>query len=184
MSVTSPPTAETVLYAWMKNLWRFMRELNEPGNLEPLPSYICLAFTNPEMTRRILGESSSGFAVHAIGRCVQALVVNKLAAEINARNVPASNVELACLTAILGTTSDNVALLLRHQGAIELTNIAFLSWDNIDSSDSVPSDDLDVLHRTFAILSQALPAELDNKVGLDHKGDLLNAPDGQCELLF
>jgi hypothetical protein len=170
----------------MKNLWRFMRELNEPGNSEPLPSYICLSFTNPEMTRRILGESSSGLAVHVIGRCVEALVVNKLAADINARNVPASNVELACLSAILGTESDNVVLLLRHQGAIELTNILFLSWANVNSSNSasVPYDVLDVLLQTFSILSQALPAELGSAMQLDQADTLLNVPDGQCELLL
>lgn len=185
-SVTSHLAAETVLYAWMRNLWRFMKESNEPGKSEPLPSYICLAFTNLEMTRRILRKSTSGHAVHVIGRCVQALVVNKLAADINARDVPASNVELGCLSAILGTESDNVVLLLRHQGAIELTNIVFLSWANIDSSDSanVPSDTLNVLHHTFAVLSQALPTELNTAMQLDQTDDLLDVPDGQCELLL
>lgn len=183
MPVTSPLSAETVLYAWMKNLWRFMKEVNGPGNSDPLPSYICSAFTNPEMTRRILGKSASGLAVHVIGRCVEALVVNKLAAGIKARDTPAINVELACLSAILGSTGDNVVVLLRHQGAVELSNMLFLSWANIDSDSAiVPSDVLDVLHQTFTILSQALPAELDITMPVDKTYDLLNAPNGQCEL--
>lgn len=168
----------------MKNLWHFTRESNEPGNSEPLPSYICLAFTNPEMTRRIHGES--GLAIFVIGRCVGALVVNKLVAGINARDIPVSNLELACLSAILGTKSDTVLLLLRHRGAIELTNLAFLAWANIDSSGSasVPPDVLHVVHQTFAILSKALPAELNTTMKLDQTDALISVPEGQCELIF
>lgn len=168
----------------MKNLWHFTRESNEHGNSEPLPSYIRLAFTNPEITRRIHGESS--LAIFVIGRCVGALVVNKLVAGINARDVAVSDLELACLSAILGTKSDDVLLLLRHQGAIELTNIIFLAWANIDSSGSasVPSDVLDVVHQTFVILSKALPAELNTTMQLDQTDALISVPDGKCELIF
>jgi hypothetical protein len=165
-----------MLYVWMNNLWHITRESNKPGNSEPLPPYICL-------TRRIHGES--GLAVHVIGRCVEALVVNKLVVDISARNGVASNVERACLSAILGTKSDDVLLLLRNQGAIELTNIVFLAWANIDSSDSasVPSDVLDVVHQTFTILSQVLPAELNTAMQLDQTDVLINVPGGQCEFI-
>ena len=185
-SVTLPLTAEiygAVLHAWMHNLWHITRESNKLGSAEPLPPYICLAFTNPEMTRRIHGES--GLDVHVIGRCVEALVVNKLVVDISACNGVASNVERACLSAILGTKSDDVLLLLRHQGAIELTNIVFLAWANIDSSDSasVPLDVLDVVHQTFTILSQVLPAELNIAMQLDQTDALINVPGGQCEFI-
>jgi hypothetical protein len=76
----------SVLRVWMKNLWDFTRQYNEPGNSVPLPSYVCIAFTNPEMTRRI--REQRDLAVRVIGRCVEALVVNKLAADIKSRNVP------------------------------------------------------------------------------------------------
>jgi hypothetical protein len=123
---------------WMKNLWHFTRGYNERGNSVPLPSYVCIAFTNPEMTRRIREERD--LAVRVIGRCVEALVVNKLAADINSRSVPVSNDELACLSAILGTKSDDVMLLLNHPGAIEFTNMIFLALDDsTPTHETVPS---------------------------------------------
>ena len=66
----------------MKNLWDFTRQFNKPGNSElvPLPPYFPIAFTNPEMTRRIREERD--LAVRVAGRCLEALVVNKLVADI------------------------------------------------------------------------------------------------------
>jgi hypothetical protein len=92
----------------MKNLWSFIRDCNEHGNLVPLPSYMCIAFTNPELTRRIHEERD--LAVRVIGRCVGALVANKLVADIKSRRIPVSRDELACLSAVLGTKSDDVKL--------------------------------------------------------------------------
>ncbi len=111
-----------VLRVWMKNLWHFTREYNESGNSVPLPSYVCIAFTNPETTRRI--REQCDLAVRVIGRCVEALVVNKLAADMNSRNVLVSNDELAYLSAILGTESHDVRLCLSQPGTIELLNLA------------------------------------------------------------
>ena len=99
-----------VLRVWMKNLWDFTREYNESGNSVPLPSYACIAFTNPGMTRCMREHSDLAFRI--IGRCAEALVVNKLAADIKSRRVPISDDELACLSAILGTESHDVRLYL------------------------------------------------------------------------
>ena len=167
---------------WMKNLWDFTREYNERGNLAPLPSYFCIAFTNPAMTSRI--RQQRDFAVRVIGRCVEALVVSKLAA--NSRNVPINNDELECLSVILCTKIDDVMLLLRYPGAIEFTNIVFLVWAIIDSSASasMPPDIMDVVQQTSDILSQALPVELNATMRLDQTDTLMNISNGQCELVL
>ncbi|SRR6266702_3043563 len=168
----------------LKSLWNVLRASNEPGNLVPLPSYIYGAFTNSVMTRRI--REQSDLAVRVIGRCVGALIVNKLAADINSRNVPVSNDELACLSVILGFKSDDVMLLLSHPGAIEFMNVVSLAWVNIDSSASasVPSDVPDVFQQTFGILSQALPVELNATIQLNRTDTLMNVADGKCELVL
>src|SRR6201996_3044954 len=113
----------------MENLWRFTKACNEPENLHsaPLPSYVCITFANPEMTRRIREERD--LAVRVIGRCVEAFVVNKLATDIKSRrtlvsnDALVSNDELACLSAILGTKSEDMKVMIKHPGAIEFTNM-------------------------------------------------------------
>ncbi len=168
----------------MMNLWHFTREHNEPQNSVPLPSYVCTAFTNPEMTRRIREERDS--AVHVIGRCVEALVVNKLAADINSRNVPVSNDELACLSTILGTESDDVRLCLGQPGTIELVNLASLALGDVSSlrADQLPPDTRSVLQQTLAILSQALPAQGNAELLLDQTVALFNVSDDNFERII
>src|SRR6266702_4288476 len=168
----------SVLSVWMKNLWDFTREYNEPGNSMPLPSYVRIAFANPEMTRRIHEERD--LAVCVIGRCVEALVVNKLAADINSCNVPVSNDdELACLSAILGTESHDVRLCLGQPGTIELVNLASLALGDVSSSraDQTPPDTLSVLQQTLSILSQPLLAQGNAELSLDQTFALVNVSD-------
>ncbi|KAH9071586.1 hypothetical protein EDB83DRAFT_258952 [Lactarius deliciosus] len=182
---TSPPTAaiyRRVLRAWMMNLWHFTRELNEPQISVPLPSYVRVAFTNQEMTRRIREEHD--LTIRVIGRCVEALVVNKLVADINLRNVSVTNDELACLSAILGTKSHDVMILLSHPGAIEFTMMVFLALDNFYSPtpEKVRPDVLDVVQQTFGILLQALPAESNATTPLDQTDTLMSGSDGTSPL--
>ena len=170
---------------WMKSLWDFAREYNERSNSVSLPSYVCIAFANPEMTRRIRKQRDR--AVRVIGHCIKALVVNKLAIDIKSRNVPVSNDELACLLAILNIKSNDVLLLLRHPGAIELTNMVFLASDDFYTSTShetVPSYVLDVVQQTIDALSRALPPDLNSKMRLNQIDTLRNVSDGQCELIL
>ena len=70
-----------VLDMCLKNLWRLTRAYIASGNLTPLPSYIFIAFTHPEITCRILEKGD--ISAHVTRRCVGALIVNKLAADIN-----------------------------------------------------------------------------------------------------
>ncbi|KAI9446263.1 hypothetical protein H4582DRAFT_544764 [Lactarius indigo] len=85
---------------------------------------------------------------------------------------------LACLSAILGTKSDEVKLWLRQPGSIELVNTLFLAFGDIGSlsADTVPSYVLDVVPQTFGILSQTLPAEIKTKLGPDQKHALADIP--------
>ncbi|KAH9159995.1 hypothetical protein EDB89DRAFT_1006461 [Lactarius sanguifluus] len=179
---TSSLTAEMyrrVLNMWMKNLWHFTRDYNRRANSVPLPSYVSIAFTNQEMTHRILGERDP--AVRMIGRCIEVLVVNKLATEIKSRN---DSDQLACVSTILGTKSDDVMLLLSHPGAIEFTNMIFLALDDIDSSapGTVPIDMLDVIQQTSSALSKALPPEMSTKMRLNQAITLIDVSDAEMYL--
>ena len=168
---------------WMKNLWYFTRKSNKRRNLLPFPSYVCISFANPGMTRRI--HQQHDLAVRVIGRCVEALVVNKFRADINSRNVPVSedDPELAPLSTILGSETHDVMLLLRHPGAIEFTTMVFLALDNFYSftHETVPSDSEIpyVVRKTFRKLSRALPESCPESgimIPLDQ-----TVVDGQCE---
>ena len=169
---------------WTKNLWRFTRGYNEGGSAAPLPSYLYAAFTNPEMSHRI--RKQRDLAVHVIGRCIGVLVVNKLSADINSRNVPVTSDELVCLSAILGTQSHDVRLLLEHPGAIEFTNMVFLALDDSYSFTlgTAPSYMLDVVQQTSNALSLALPPELNAKIPLDQTNRIMGISDGECGLLL
>ena len=168
----------------LKNLWHAVRAFNEPGNSVPLPSFITAAFSNPKMTLRIREQCS--LAVRNTGRCVEALVVNKLITDLNSRADSIKDMELECISAILGAGDDEVTLLLRHQGVMELTNITYLTFANIVdfSSAIVPSDVLNTIQQTFDVLYRALPAESSVKRQLNQTDTLMNISGGQYELLL
>ena len=172
---------KSVLHVWMRILWPFARKYNETRNSAPLPSFVCISFINPEMTRRIREEPDP--AVRVIGRCVEALVVNRLAVDMKSsdRQVTDDGLKLACLSALLGTKSDDVTLLLNHPGAAGFTKMVFLALGNSHSfftQYSVPSAILKMVQDTFGILSQALPAEWNNAMSLDLTDALMNVSDG------
>ena len=178
---------QEVLRMWMKKLWEFTRAQNERRgeNSKPLPSYVCIAFTNPEMARRI--RKRRNLTLHLIGRCIEALVVDKLVADINLRsaqvsddaadanprNVLVSDDELACLSAILGTEIHDVRLCLGQPGTIQLVNLASLALGDVSflRVDQIPLDTRSVLKETITILSRALPAQANVELPLDQAGD-------------
>lgn len=164
---------------WMKSLWSFVRDCHERGNSVPLPSYFCIAFGNPEMTRRINEECD--LAVRVIGRCVGALVVSKLVIDIKSHHILVSKNELACLSAVLGTNGDNVKLLLKNSGAIELTNMAFLALDDFHSLtlENAPLYVLNVIQETFSLLSRALPPGLSAEMRKISTDSVMKVSDGQ-----
>ena len=180
LQVASPIEEEvrtSCLQVCLKGLWYFERTFNQLGNSSRV------TLTDPEMIDRI--HEQHDLTVRVIGRCVGALVVNKLAADIKSRSIPVSNNELACLSAILDTKSHDVMRLLSYPGAIEFTNMVFLALDNFDSASArVPSDVPEVVQETFGILSKALPTDLNVTMPLDQTYARMNVCDGQCVLVL
>ena len=166
----------------LKSLWDVVRAFNGRGNPVPLPSYVFITFANPEMISRINEEPD--LVVRAIGRCIGVLVVNMLGANINSRNFPVSDDELAYLSTMLGTKGDDVMPLLSQPGAVEFTNTVFLTLDDFYSLalETGPNSlVLDVVHKAFGILTRALPDELMIEI---RPSTQMNAFDGQCELVL
>jgi hypothetical protein len=127
---------------------------------------VFIAFNHPRITRCILQKG--GIAAHVTRRCVGSLIVNKLAAGINALTFLVNDAELTCLSAILGTDSKVVSDWLNHPGAIQFANIVFLLDDVYDGdSRSRTSDVLDVVRQTFRILFRSLPAQYHAEMRLD-----------------
>ncbi|KAI9467376.1 hypothetical protein BJY52DRAFT_66140 [Lactarius psammicola] len=159
---TSPLTEEkrrSRLRVCLRSLWCCGRAYNQPENSEPLPAYVRIVFASPEMTHQI--QTEPDLAARVIGHCFGALVAMKLSADINSRSAPGVRIndgELACLSAILGTDSREVMLLLGRPGAMELANIISLMLVDADSwvGDTMPSDVLNVFKQTLGILFRAL----------------------------
>ena len=148
-----------VLLMCLKNLWNMVNaSMGQMYSMMALPPYIYVTFTNSVMTRPIHEGADSDFAARVMGRCVGALVVNKLAANHSCPD-SISDVEKECISTILGIRGDDLMLLLRHKGAIKLTNMIFFALANIDDSAParVPSDVLDVARQTFGIISRVPP---------------------------
>ena len=166
-------------------LWDFAREYNECGSLEPLPSFVFVSFTCPEMAHHI--REHHDLVVRLIGHCVEALVVSKLTADMNSRDVPVSNDELAseleCLSSFLGIETDDVKLLLSYPGAIEFTNMLLFSLGIPYPifGDSVPSYVLDVIQQTSSALSHALPHTLNTEIRRNQTDTIMNISDGECK---
>ena len=134
-----------VLGTCLTNLWHFTKAYIKRGNSIPLPSYVYIAFTHPKITRRILEKvEKDDIAAHVTRRCVGALVVNKLAADINLRILPVNDAELACLSAILGIDSEDVTLLLSHPGGVQFANMVLLVLleDIHDPPSWIPTSDV------------------------------------------
>ena len=127
------------------------------------------------MIRRI--RRGADLATRMIGRCVEALVVSKLAADVNSRDVPVSDDEVACLSAILGAKDHDVRNCLSHPGTIELVNLAYLAFGDVSSlrADQVPPSTRSVLQQTLITLSRALPAQANAELPLDQEVALVNS---------
>ncbi|KAH9013342.1 hypothetical protein EDB84DRAFT_1533103, partial [Lactarius hengduanensis] len=71
-----------------------------------------------------------------IGYCFEALVVTKLAADINSGTVRVGDQELACLSAILGVENHEIETWLKLPGAIEHMGLFFLVLSEVGSMDT------------------------------------------------
>ncbi|KAF8260603.1 hypothetical protein EI94DRAFT_887468 [Lactarius quietus] len=84
LSGTSPFTSEvrrSGLQMCLKSLWNCIRAYHQLGASNPLPPYFLRIFATPEIIRHIRHGLRDDRASRVIGRCFQALVVAKLAAD-------------------------------------------------------------------------------------------------------
>ena len=182
ISAASPLSEEVrtcCLRMCLKGLWYFARAFNQIWNSVHLPAYTYVTFSTSEVASFL--QKHPDLTIRVVGRCVRALVANKLAADINTYTRPVNDEELACLSAILGTDNQDITHLLTHPGAVQFANIAFLMMDDIynDDSQGPTVGALDVVRQTFGILSQALPAQSDTEMWLDLTDSLMDVSKGQ-----
>ncbi|KAN0137352.1 hypothetical protein V8E53_004797 [Lactarius tabidus] len=164
----------------LKGLWYFGRAFNQLGNSVPLPSYICAAFTL-ETIRGIRRQRD--LAVRLIARCVCALVVDKLAANPNSLTDSIRDVELECLSAILGSEGHGTEPLLRQPGVVALSDFISLVFDEVGTwgMDTIPSDVLDVVQQTLPVLSRALSVQENAELQLHQTIAIFNGTNGKFE---
>lgn len=157
----------------LKGLWYFGQACNQLGNSVSLPSYIYIAFT-PEMIRGI--RQHRDLAVRVIGRCVGALVVNKLTTNLNSHTDLIRGVELECLSAILSTKGRDVELLVRQPGAVSLANHISLVFDAAGTwvTDAISLDVLGVAQQTLTTLSPVLSAQENDDLQLEQSIAIFN----------
>ena len=139
----------------MRTLWYFANEYNQPAHTSPLPAYVCKAFANPEMTRRI--QSEEDLAAHLIGCCFSSLIVRKLTRDINFRRYQVPRVtyaEVESIATILGKTNAEVETLIGQPSAISLAIIESLTSGKVNTlvEKRVPSEVHDILLKTLDIL--------------------------------
>ncbi|KAH9959264.1 hypothetical protein BC827DRAFT_522558 [Russula dissimulans] len=145
----------------LKSLWYCGRAYNRLGNSATLPDYVRVAFASPEMTQLIQNEQD--LAARVTGRCFASLVAKKLSSDVNARSCSdhrfSDAAEVACLSAILGTSSDETIDWVEQPGAIGLANINSLLSGEIDTlldDDKLPRDVLQIMQETLVILATEL----------------------------
>ncbi|KAI9446264.1 hypothetical protein H4582DRAFT_543915 [Lactarius indigo] len=184
-SDTSPLTPEvrrSCLRMCLKSLWYCAKAYHQLGASQQLPSYFPRTLAGPEIIRLIQTEQDpiSRVTVCYFG----ALVAKKLAVGVRSHtdsSVQIIDEELACLSAILGTESDDVRLCLTWLNAVELTSMVSLALGDVGSlaTDALPSNVLNMAQQTLAILSHVLPAEETAELQLDLPIARLNILDGK-----
>ena len=173
------------LWACLNCLWHFGRAYNQPGIYEPLPFYF-LNTLIPEITRSVQIEVDTGIRV--MGRCFEALIVKKLTAELDPRIGPVKDMELACLSAILGTKSHDTALYLSQPDTIALANMISFSFEEIGTviPNALPLHVLDVIQQTLDILSRSISPSSTQSTGLhfDQPIPIISGSDGKFETIL
>ncbi len=186
---TSPLTEKACrhcLRMCLKGLWYFGCAFHQLGNSITFSSSFCLAFFDPELTRRLREHPDP--AVHMMGHCFRTLIVSKLSADINSRNDPISDTELRCLSAILGSgpESRDVTLCISQPSTVAIANMMSLIFVNVCTStgNTVPSDVLVMVQQTLDILSQSIPARENAGLQLDQPIAVFDDSDGKYEYIL
>ena len=172
----------------LRSLWYCAKAYLRPGTPKPLPSYFPSMLASPEITVPLKDEQDLS---RVVGRCLSALVIMKLVADVRSRPDPysqANREELLCfattfdkewfapdlmshLSEYWHCDTDELREGLRPLGAIDLINVVFFACDHsgflLADTERVPSYVVDVIRQTLSIISQALPAEINTKLELD-----------------
>ncbi|KAH9051457.1 hypothetical protein EDB87DRAFT_1664906 [Lactarius vividus] len=144
-------------------LWCWVRVYNQ--NSVPLPP----SFSPPD-AHHLRDWAEQDPITGLIGRCFGALVVKKLATDINSsRDLDVGvrdselDAKLRCLSTILGGSKDDADTYLRQPGAISLASIISIipSRDNALGTKNVPSDVLDIFRTTARILAEDISTSPD-----------------------
>ncbi|KAH9041596.1 hypothetical protein EDB85DRAFT_2139692 [Lactarius pseudohatsudake] len=142
----------------LKSLWYCVKAYNEKPEV-PLASYVRAIFASPEVIRRI--QTEQDLSTRLLGRCFGSLVVKKLANDITSRaSFAAITAEMACLSYLLGTTSQQVKDWI-DQDTIDLVNVLSLASGEMDAlvaggTKGVPTDVMDVFQQTLSILAEGI----------------------------
>lgn len=138
----------------LKSLWCFTRlhHRHDASSTMPLPFYFAIVHATPDTTHLIRSELDS--TARVIGRCFEALVVDKLLADSKSL----TDVDIVCLSAILGTEGHIVWLWLDQPGAIDLRNVISLIEDEVDTfvADELPADVLEIFQHTLSIIARQI----------------------------
>ncbi|KAN0137384.1 hypothetical protein V8E53_004829 [Lactarius tabidus] len=157
-SILTAKVRRSCLRMFLRNLWYCANEYaRRQPHISSFPSYFPCALASPGIIHRIQTEQDPTSRVS--GRCFSALVVMNVVADIGSRkdpNVKIRDDELACLSTILGTQSDDMGFILERPGAIELVSMVSIALGDIGSLgvNTLPSGVCQVAQKTLAVLSK------------------------------
>jgi hypothetical protein len=119
----------------------------------PLPSFVRTTFASPEFSRRINAEGD--ITTRVTGRCVRALIVNKLVGDFQlciSFTSGAYDTELACISSLLDTEPGEFSRCPRPSAVIKLQNVVYLlSGEVVDlfTSGAPPADLIQIVQQTL-----------------------------------
>ena len=122
----------------------------------PLPSFVSITLTNPEFTRRI--HSKGDLTTRVTGRCVQALIVKKLADSISSSG-GVCDVEMGWVSSLLQIEPAEYSRWRRPSPVLKLHNVVSLMSSEIETLftlETSPADVLKIVQQTLEIISSDL----------------------------
>ena len=147
LNTPSPPTVRaSCLQICLKSLWYFARLYHRHVASMPLLPNIARFIQTEDPTTRV------------IRRCFEALVVDKLVADVNPLNCSLTHEDVAYLSAILGLESDIVRDWLGQPGAIILRNVVsfILGENNALVADQLPADVVEIFQQTLSTIAKQI----------------------------
>ncbi|KAI9439753.1 hypothetical protein H4582DRAFT_2075124 [Lactarius indigo] len=143
----------------LKRLWCCVRTYDLPENSEvPLAPVVRAISASPEVIGRIRTEQDP--AVRLLGRCCGSLIVKKLASDIISptSSIASFTEEMACLSSILGATSDQVRDWLGQECAIDLVNAISLASGEFETlvASGMEGEVGDVFQQTLSVLAEGI----------------------------